>query len=152
MACGANVHAGWWGLAGTTNYLNHYDVVDATGTSTPFAERPLYPKWRITTNASYNVTDRLNLFGQARYRSATKSYLTKNDFSDDLNQMKSVTYVDLRLNYKATESMSFYVGSNNVFNVQPDINVRDAAVGTNTEPGAYDVVGRQYFLGMKMKF
>ena len=134
------------------NYLNHYDVVDATGTSTPFAERPLYPKWRITTNASYNVTDRLNLFGQARYRSATKNFLTKNDFSDDLNQMKSVTYVDLRLNYKATESMSFYVGSNNVFNVQPDINVRDAAVGTNTEPGAYDVIGRQYFLGMKMKF
>ena len=134
------------------NYLNHYDVVDATGTSTPFAERPLYPKWRITTNASYNVTDRLNLFGQARYRSATKNFLTKNDFSDDLNQMKSVTYVDLRLNYKATESMSFYVGSNNVFNVQPDINVRDPAVGTNTEPGAYDVIGRQYFLGMKMKF
>ncbi|MEL4180253.1 TonB-dependent receptor domain-containing protein [Roseateles sp. PN1] len=134
------------------NYLNHYDVVDATGTSTPFAERPLYPKWRITTNASYNVTDRLNLFGQARFRSATKNFLTKNDFSDDLNQMKSVTYVDLRLNYKATESMSFYVGSNNVFNVQPDINVRDAAVGTNTEPGAYDVIGRQYFLGMKVKF
>ena len=65
--------------------------------------------------------------------------------------MKSVTYVDLRLNYKATETTSFYFGSNNVFNVKPDINVRDAAVGTNTEPGAYDVIGRQYFIGMKVR-
>lgn len=133
------------------NYLNHYDVVDASGTSTPFAERPLYPKWRITTNASYNATDRLSLFGQARYRSETKNFLTTNNFSEDLNTMKAVTYVDLRLNYKVTEAISFYFGSNNVFNVKPDINVRDPATGTNTEPGAYDVIGRQYFIGMKMK-
>ncbi|MCY4754792.1 TonB-dependent receptor plug domain-containing protein [Pelomonas aquatica] len=133
------------------NYLNRYDVVDASGTSTASAGRPLYPKWRITTNASYNVTDQLNLFAQARWRSETKSFLTANNYSDELNNMKAVTYVDLRANYKATESLSFYVGSNNVFNVQPAINVRDPAIGTNTEPGAYDVIGRQYFVGMKFK-
>lgn len=132
------------------NHLNRYDVVDASGT-TSSEGRPLYPKWRVTTNASYNVTDQLNLFGQARYRSKTKSYLTPNNFSEDLNNMRSVTYVDLRLNYKATESLSFYLGSNNAFNIQPDINIRDAAVGTNTEPGAYDVIGRQYFVGLKLK-
>ncbi|MCY4754793.1 TonB-dependent receptor domain-containing protein [Pelomonas aquatica] len=133
------------------NYLDRYDVVDATGTNAVFAGRPLYPKWRITTNAGYNITDQINLFGQARYRSKTKSFLTPNAYSDDLNDMKAVTYVDLRLNYKATSQLSVYVGANNVFNVQPDINVRDPAVGTNTEPGAYDVIGRQYFVGMKLK-
>ncbi|MEJ6004860.1 TonB-dependent receptor [Paucibacter sp. AS339] len=131
------------------NHLSSYDVVNASGT-TSSAGRPLYPKWRLTSNVSYEVNDQLSLFGQARYRSETQNYLTPNSYSEDLNKMKAVTYVDLRVNYKANKSLSFYLGSNNVFNVQPDINVRDAAVGTNTEPGAYDVIGRQYFLGLKL--
>jgi len=134
------------------NYLHNFNVIDGTGTNTAFAGRPLYPKWRVTTNFAYNLTDQINVFAQARYRSATQSYLTATNFAPNLNDMKAVTYVDLRLNYKATEHLNLYVGTNNVFNVQPAINVRDAAIGTNTEPGAYDVIGRQYFAGLKLRF
>lgn len=133
------------------NYLDRFDVVGATGVVEVFEGRPLYPKWRLAVNAGYDVTDRFNLFAQARYRSETKNFLTPTNLSDDLNTMKAVTYVDLRFNYKVTDSVSLYVGSNNVFNVQPDINPRDPTVGTNTEPRAYDVIGRQFFAGVKFK-
>lgn len=133
------------------NYLVRYDVVGATGAVENFAGRPLFPKWRFSVNAAYDVTNRFNVSAQARYRSETKNFLTATNLSDDLNKMKAVTYVDIRFNYKVTDSISVYAGSNNVFNVQPDINTRDPAIGTNTEPGAYDVIGRQFFAGLKFK-
>lgn len=139
-------------LAMYANYLDRYDVTSSTGAVEKFVERPLFPKWRVSLNGTYNVTNRFDVFSQIRYRSATKAFLEPTTLSQDLNKLNAVTYVDLRFNYRITDSVNLYVGSNNLFNVQPDINPRDAAVGTNTEPRAYDVIGRQYFVGMTAKF
>lgn len=139
-------------FAAYANYLDSYDVTNSSGTVEKFLERPLFPKWRISFNGTYNLTNKIDVFSQVRYRSATKAFLESNNLSSDLNKLNAVTYLDLRLNYRFTESLNAYVGINNLTNVQPDLNPRDPATGTNTEPRVYDVIGRQFFIGMSAKF
>lgn len=93
-----------------------------------------------------------DLFSQVRYRTATKAFLEANTLSEELNKLDAVSYVDLRLNYRITNSVDAYVGINNLTDADVDINPRDPATGTNTEPRAYDVIGRQYFVGLKARF
>ena len=136
------------------NGLSQFDVTDANGVVEEFVGRPLYPKMRITLNGSYDLTENLNIFTQVRFRNQTKSFLGKTNLSEDLNTMDAATYVDLRVNYQVVKDLSLYMGLNNLFDVQPDINARadSFSVGTNTEARAYDVIGRQYFAGMKYRF
>lgn len=134
-----------------TNLLDKYSVETTTGTE-EFVGRPQFPEYRFTVNGSYNISDSLNVFGQFRHRAETQAYLDETSLSDDLNMLDAVSYLDLRVNYQLSDSFSAYVGSNNVFDQQPDILPRGAAAGTNTEPRAYDVIGRQIFAGLKVKF
>ncbi|WP_426192809.1 TonB-dependent receptor domain-containing protein [Massilia sp. DWR3-1-1] len=139
-------------FAAYANYLNRYDVTNSTGAVEKFVDRPLFPKWRLSFNGTYKVTKQFEVFSQVRYRSSTKAFLEANNLSEDLNKLNSATYVDLRFNYRITDNLDAYVGVNNLADAQPDINPRDAATGTNTEPRAYDVIGRQYFVGLRAKF
>ena len=66
--------------------------------------------------------------------------------------MDAVYYVDIRASYQLSDSFNVYVGSNNLLDEQPDILARGASIGTNTEPRAYDVIGRQIFAGLKYTF
>lgn len=139
-------------VAAFANYLNRYDVTNSSGAVEQFVERPLFPRWRLSLNGTYNITKQFDVFSQIRYRSATKAFLEPNNLSPDLNKLDAVTYVDMRLNYRLSNATQVYVGVNNLANVQPDLNPRDPATGTNTEPRAYDVIGRQYFVGLQSKF
>lgn len=139
-------------LSTYVNYLDRYDVRNSSGTVEKFVERPLFPKWRASVNGTYKLTKQFDVFSQLRYRSETKAFLETNNLSPELNKLDSATYVDLRLNYRVTDSVDAYVGVNNLTDAQPDINPRDPATGTNTEPRAYDVIGRQYFVGLKARF
>lgn len=139
-------------VAAYANYLARYDVTNSSGSVEKFVERPLFPKWRLSLNGTYNVTKQFDVFSQIRYRSATKAFLEANNLSPELNKMDAATYVDLRFNYRISDAVHVYAGINNLMDVQPDLNPRDPATGTNTEPRAYDVIGRQYFVGVKSKF
>ena len=133
------------------NILGDY-TQETVGGVEEFAGRPQFPEFKLTANASYDITEDLNLFAQLTYRSETEAYLDNTSFTDDLNTMDAVTYVDIRASYQVNDSVNVYVGSNNLFDEQPDILVRGAAIGTNTEPRAYDVIGRTIFAGLKLKF
>lgn len=139
-------------VAAYANYLNRYDVTNSSGAVEKFVDRPLFPKWRVSLNGTYNITKQFDVFSQVRYRGATKAFLESNNLSQDLNKLDAATYIDLRLNYRMTDAVHAYVGINNLADVQPDLNPRDPATGTNTEPRAYDVIGRQYFVGLKALF
>lgn len=134
------------------NFLGGYDVVSATGAVEAFAGRPQFPDMRFTVNASYDVTEAINLFTQIRYRDETKAFLGETDLSDDLNTLDSVFYVDLRANYQVSNDLNLYIGANNLLDQEVDILPRGASAGTNTEPRAYDVIGRQLFAGIKFAF
>jgi iron complex outermembrane receptor protein len=141
-----------WNVQLLANFLDKYEVVDGSGNLEVFDGRPRFPDIRLTVNASWDVTDHWNLFSQLRWRDETKAYLGDNDFSDDLNTLDSVFYLDLRANYRITDSLNAYVGINNTFDQEPDILVRGASGGTNTDPSVYDVIGRQYFIGANYRF
>ena len=114
-----------------------------------FAGRPRFPDMRVTVNASYDWNDRLNLFSQVRYRDETKAFLGAHDYSDSLNTLDSVFYLDLRAGYQFSDSLAAYVGINNVLDEEPDILIRGASGGTNTDTSVYDVIGRQIFAGFR---
>ncbi len=138
------------------NYLNKYDVTDVAGKVEKFEGRPQFPELRFTVTGSYDVTERMNIFGQLRYRGETEAFLgDAHDYSEDLNTLDSVVYMDVRASFQAHDMISLYIGSNNLFDTQPDILVRGSiasTIGTNTEPRAYDVIGRQVFAGVKLTF
>ncbi|UJF22923.1 TonB-dependent receptor domain-containing protein [Shewanella sp. OMA3-2] len=133
------------------NYLAEYEIdtlsgpIDNLGTT-------LFPEYRYTINASYDITEDFNLFAQMTYRAETEGVLGETTLSNDLNTMDAVYYADVRASYQINDALNVYIGSNNLFDQQPDIQATSAAVGTNTTPQAYDVIGRQLFAGVKMKF
>ncbi|QFU22104.1 TonB-dependent receptor [Shewanella eurypsychrophilus] len=140
------------------NFLSEWDQETAGGIE-EFVGRPQFPEMRLAFNASYNITEDFNLFAQVTYRSETEAYLdnvpgddSTANLSEDINTMDAVTYVDIRASYQINDAINVYLGSNNLLDQQPDILARGAAIGTNTEPRAYDVIGRQYFAGMKLTF
>jgi len=133
------------------NFLGDY-TQETVGGVEEFAGRVQYPDMNLTANASYDITEAFNLFAQLTYRSETEAYLDNTSFTEDLNTMDAVTYVDIRASYQINDAVNVYVGSNNLLDQQPDILVRGASIGTNTEPRAYDVIGRTIFAGVKLTF
>jgi outer membrane receptor protein involved in Fe transport len=133
------------------NYLNGYDVETTTG-SEAFVGRPQFPEFRYTVNANYTFAENYNLFAQVTYRDETQAYLDETNLSDDLNTLDAVFNMNVRASYQINDSLNVYIGSNNLLDQQPDILPRGAAAGTNTEPRAYDVIGRQVFAGVKFAF
>ena len=131
------------------NFLSEYEVVDGSGNLEVFDGRPRFPDMRVTVNASYDINDRFNLFSQVRYRDETKAFLGAHDYSDSLNTLDSVFYLDLRAGYQVSDSLEAYVGINNVLDEEPDILVRGASGGTNTDTSVYDVIGQQIFAGFR---
>jgi len=135
------------------NFLGDY-TQDTVGGVEEFAGRPQFPDMNLTANASYDITENFNLFAQLTYRSETEAYLDADNggFTADLNTMDAVMYLDMTASYQVMDSLNVYVGANNLLDQQPDILVRGAAAGTNTEPRAYDVIGRTIFAGLKLSF
>lgn len=135
------------------NFLGDYTVETVSGTE-EFAGAVQYPDMNLTANASYNITDDFNIFAQITYRSETEAFLDADNggYSEDLNTMDAVMYMDIKASYQINDALNVYVGSNNLLDQQPDILVSGASAGTNTEPRAYDVIGRTIFAGLKLTF
>ena len=138
-------------LSFIANYLDEYEIDTPTGKIDKLG-KTLFPEFRYTVNASYNITENFNIFAQMTYRAETKGVLGETTLSDDLNTMDAVYYVDVRASYQFNDALNVYIGSNNLLDQQPDIQATSAAVGTNTTPQAYDVIGRQLFAGVKLTF
>lgn len=146
-------------LSLSASYLDEYVTTSKAGVERDYKGEVLYPKFRYTMHGTYNFTDDFSLFTQVTYRDETQNDVNNDvnqTLSNDINTLDSVYYVDLRASYNVNESLNLYAGSNNLFNEQPDIiprgTVTSSAAGTNTEPRAYDIIGRQYFVGLKYKF
>lgn len=146
-------------LSLSASYLDEYVTTSKSGVERDYKGEVLYPEFRYTFNTTYNVTEDFNLFAQVTFRDETQNDVNNDvnqTLSDDINTLDSVYYVDLRASYSFNESFNVYAGTNNLFNEEPDIiprgTVTGSAAGTNTEPRAYDIIGRQFFVGLKYKF
>lgn len=144
----------------SANYLREYVTTSVNGVERDFKGEVLYPEYRFAVNGTYAFNDALKVFAQLTYRAETKNQLNNETatvvLSNDLNTLDAVVYLDISASYQLTDKLNVYVGSNNVLDQDPDIiprlTVTASANGTNTEPRAYDVIGRQFFAGVKYKF
>ncbi|WP_371189421.1 TonB-dependent receptor plug domain-containing protein [Thalassotalea maritima] len=147
-------------------YLDEYSITDTnTGVKVDHKGEVLFPEYRFNVNATYDFTDKLSLFAQVNYRAETENDLMNDEkevpLSDDLNTLDSVFYVDLKVSYQVTDAFNAYLGVNNAFDEKPDIIPANTVAassgtlsinGTNTDPRAYDIIGRQLFAGIKYTF
>lgn len=63
----------------------------------------------------------------------------------------STNYVDLTATYGVTDSVAVYGGIINVLEEDPPL-LAGASPGPNTDPATFDVLGRQFFLGLTLRY
>jgi iron complex outermembrane recepter protein len=114
------------------------DVGSGTGNS--------MPTWRGTLSATYE-SDRLAIDARARYVGGGKH----NHLLDGVNQpllvnndISARTYVDLGLQFQATDRLTLSANVNNLFDREPPI--------SPAQPLYYDAVGRYFTAGARMTF
>ncbi|WOF44421.1 TonB-dependent receptor [Sphingopyxis indica] len=103
------------------------------------------PKWRVTGSVSYQTGD----FGvdlRARYVDGGiySTQIGPNGQPIENNDIASRTYIDLGLQFKATEDFTFFANVNNLFDRDPPLIVYN-------NPN-YDQIGRYFSIGAKAKF
>ncbi len=67
----------------------------------------------------------------------------------------SKTYVDLQVTFSPTDAYQVFVGAKNVFDTEPPLLISGLpsdVTGTETDAGTYDVIGRRWYAGVRMKF
>ena len=103
------------------------------------------PKWRATGSVSYQ-TDTFGVDLRARYVDGGiySTQLGPNKQPILNNKIASRTYVDLGVQFKATEAFTFYANVNNLFDRDPPLIVYN-------NPN-YDQIGRYFSIGAKAKF
>jgi iron complex outermembrane receptor protein len=149
----------------TATYLSDYSVTNEVGEKTDHLGEVLFPELRFNVNATYDISEELSMFAQLNYRGETENDLKNSTratpLSNDINTLDSAIYLDLRANYQFNDNLSLYVGMNNALDQEVDIIPANTAAasngtlkinGTNTDPRAYDLIGRQYFAGVKITF
>ena len=74
----------------------------------------------------------------------------------DNNDVPFVAYMDLRGSYKWNGYMQFYAAVDNFWNTPPPVVVTSSTVsggeGVATNSAVYDVIGRDYRVGVRFNF
>lgn len=143
----------------SASYLQEYVTTSKEGVERDYKGEVLFPEFRYVLNASYDVSEAFNIFAQLTYRAETQNDVNNNvnqTLSKDINTLDAVYYLDMRASYQVSDALSVYIGGNNLMDQEPDIiprlTVTSSSAGTNTEPRAYDIIGRQFFAGLKYNF
>jgi iron complex outermembrane receptor protein len=116
------------------------------------------PKWKLTSFVQY-ANGPFGLFLQARFIDHGKlSYLYNvNGWDVANNYVPSATYFDARLSYQIdikSTSVELYGEVNNIFDRAPPIVPAYSSftsAPTQTNPTLYDVLGRRFSIGLKLK-
>jgi|TARA_B110000240_G_scaffold198341_1_gene258495 iron complex outermembrane receptor protein len=115
------------------------------------------PEWQGNFNATYDLQN-WGVFAQLRYIHSGVYNITwgPEQLSDAQNNIDAVTYVNLsayyNLNIAGVESAQLYLGVNNLSDKEPPISPLRFFNHLTTNAGLYDVIGRQWFAGVRVQF
>jgi iron complex outermembrane recepter protein len=142
-------------------YLRNFDffpvallptlINDNEGTFGNTTGEPL-PKWRHTFRTTYNsgpITASLLWRYIGKTTDDDDQVLSGTTFA--LEKIKAYNYFDLSFGVQVGETTNLTLGVDNLFNKKPPLggdNIQQA----NTYPSTYDVLGRTFFAGVKVKF
>jgi iron complex outermembrane receptor protein len=140
----------------TAPTATEYDYAGTTGTNGPNNISRTWPKWKYTLMATW-ANDVVSLSGRMNYMSSMKNraelVLGPGALANGLpvTGVPSTYYFDFFGRYKLPLMQNVYLraGLLNAFNKRPPVfnpNVQDG-----TDPGAYDVIGRRWFMGLNIQ-
>jgi outer membrane receptor protein involved in Fe transport len=92
---------------------------------------------------------RFNYIDSMKHRETVLTGSTDPDICD-CTGVDSVMYTSLSSKWQATDELSVRIGIDNLTDESPELYTPDQDSGTN--PSAYDVVGRRYFVTLKYEF
>ncbi|MBU3078073.1 TonB-dependent receptor [Sphingomonas quercus] len=126
----------------------------AIGSDQPFTG---FPRARVTASATWDK-DKLSLTAQTRFIGAAKLvYTWKSGVDVDDNSVPAIAYIDLRGSYQLTRNVQLFGTVDNLLNQDPP-NVAGGPTNgliytsTPTSSTLYDLLGRQYRIGVRFKF
>jgi iron complex outermembrane recepter protein len=115
------------------------------------------PDFKATLSVSYDIGD-WGAFAQARYIGSGVYDATygAEDLASSENDIGSVTYVDLSAHYDLNNlgygQVTLFAGVDNAFDKDPPVVPLNFISNAATNGAIYDVIGRKYYVGARMKF
>lgn len=129
------------------------DVAGELGAASGFGT----PDLKITFTANYDIGD-WGVFGQVRHIGSGVYDATygPEDLSSSENDIGSITYVDLSTRYDLSGlgfgEVQLFAGVDNVLDKDPPVIPLNFISNAATNGAHYDVIGRKYYIGARMKF
>ncbi|QGN55107.1 TonB-dependent siderophore receptor [Novosphingobium sp. Gsoil 351] len=113
-------------------------------------------KDRFTATVGYS-SEKFDLSFTGTYfgRSNEDDQLLLPDFAKDAVSVPAQFYLDMQTSFKPTDAFEFYIGVDNLLdNGAPNILSGSGfnTTGTDTSAGTYDVFGRRYYAGVRLRY
>lgn len=115
------------------------------------------PRWKGRLGFSYDL-DNWGVYGQLRYIDSGKFNILfgPEDLSDSDNSIPSRQYVDISSYYNfrvgKLEHLQLYAGISNLLDKDPPVAPVNFISNYGTNPGLYDVIGRQWYAGVRLEY
>lgn len=152
-------------LRALVSYLQHLTTTDAFGTITEFAgvnggELTASPKVQGTFSAAY-TNGPVALYAQERFISAGHQANVNVPFTDsgagslDINHVPRRFYTDVTLSANVSKRLEIYTTINNLFDRDPPqapTRTGQPTVIFPTNPTLYDLVGRNFTFGVRVRY
>lgn len=150
-AYGFPVANGHMSLRLLANYVDHL-ITTVGGVSTDAAGQPNgagLPHWRGNMTATY-TNAAFTIMAEGRYIEGGLFNTTYvQGLSINNNDIPNVFYVDLSASYSLSDKFQVYVKIDNLFNTNPPIIPNSLNVPHASTSAFYDLIGRQYALGVR---
>jgi len=82
--------------------------------------------------------------------------LRADHLSIDAVSIKPIVYLDGQVRFTPVKNYEFYFGADNLFNTKAPVILTGASIfnttGSNTDEAVYDVFGRRYYAGVRLRF
>lgn len=129
------------------------DVAGEVGTASGFGT----PDFKATLSVGYDL-DNWGGYAQARYigSGVYDATYTPAQLANSSNDIGAVTYVDLSVHYDlknvGSGEVTIFGGIDNVLDKDPPLIPVNFISNVNTNGAIYDVIGRKFYVGARMKF
>jgi iron complex outermembrane recepter protein len=146
-----------------SSYLIHKDIspsgTDPVDTAGEVGSGSGYgtPDFKATLSVGYDIGD-WGSFAQVRYigSGVYDATYTQEDLSSEENNIGSVSYVDLSTRYDLKNlgfgEVQVFAGIDNVLDKDPPVIPLNFISNSATNGAHYDVIGRRFYVGARMKF
>lgn len=152
-----DTRTGSWGFQLEATRINSFTSVPAPGAETVEVAGTFepqygnYARWRGVLGVNWSLAGFDGTL-TARYIDSLVIKDADGAIPDQQLNIPSVTYLDLTLGYGFATNTRVQLGVQNLTDEQPPLFYNNNVVNANTDVSTYDLLGRQWFLGVTQKF